>query len=100
MGREHPELPDLRVFTMMDWSEGSEVEGKTDMTQSVVDTSFEATPNATGFVEAMVRSFPSPHTTAEEPVFPRVPRSLSAPTRMWHCPQDRSPYKSSACQDL
>jgi hypothetical protein len=41
---------DLRVFETMDWSEGSEVEGNTDLTKSVIDEYYRGMPEALGFV--------------------------------------------------
>jgi hypothetical protein len=41
---------DLRVFETMDWSEGSEVEGNTDLPQSVIDMYYDGMPEAIGFV--------------------------------------------------
>jgi hypothetical protein len=41
---------DLKVFETMDWSEGSEVEGNTDLTQSVIDMYYDGMPGAIGFV--------------------------------------------------
>jgi hypothetical protein len=41
---------DLRVFETMDWSEGSEVEGNTDLTGQVVDQYYQGMPEAIGFL--------------------------------------------------
>jgi len=50
MAREQMNTLDLRVFETMDWSEGSEVEGNTDLTQKVIDMYFDGMPEAIGFV--------------------------------------------------
>jgi hypothetical protein len=41
---------DLQVFEIMDWSEGSQVEGNTDLTRDVVDKYYSGMPGAIGFV--------------------------------------------------
>jgi hypothetical protein len=50
MAREQMKTLDLRVFETMDWSEGSEVEGNTDLPQSVIDMYYSGMPEAIGFV--------------------------------------------------
>lgn len=50
MAREQMKILDLRVFETMDWSEGSEVEGNTDLTQPVIDMYYDGMPEAIGFV--------------------------------------------------
>ena len=50
MAREQMKTLDLRVFETMDWSQGDEVEGNTDLTQSVIDVYFDGMPEAIGFV--------------------------------------------------
>jgi hypothetical protein len=50
MAREQMKTLDLRVFETMDWSEGSEVEGNTDLTESVIDMYYKGMPEAIGFV--------------------------------------------------
>ncbi|MCC6398113.1 MAG: hypothetical protein IT282_13955 [Bacteroidetes bacterium] len=50
MAREQMKTLDLRVFETMDWSEGSEVEGNTDLPQSVIDMYYDGMPEAIGFV--------------------------------------------------
>lgn len=50
MAREQMKTLDLRVFETMDWSEGSEVEGNTDLPQSVIDMYYEGMPEAIGFI--------------------------------------------------
>jgi len=50
MARDQMTTLDLRVFETMDWSEGSEVEGNTDLTQPVIDMYFDGMPDAIGFV--------------------------------------------------
>jgi hypothetical protein len=48
---------DLRVFDIMDYSEGATVEGNTELTQEVVDDYFEGMPNALGFVNGYAPAF-------------------------------------------
>jgi hypothetical protein len=43
-------LLDLRVFEIMDYSEGATVEGNTELTEEVVDDYYEGMPDAIGFV--------------------------------------------------
>ncbi len=50
MANDQMKTLDLRVFETMDWSEGSEVEGNTDLTQSVIDMYYDGMPEAIGFV--------------------------------------------------
>jgi len=50
MAREQMKILDLRVFETMDWSEGSEVEGNTDLTEKVIDMYYKGMPEAIGFV--------------------------------------------------
>ncbi len=50
MAREQMKTLDLKVFETMDWSEGSEVEGNTDLTKSVIDMYYKGMPEAIGFV--------------------------------------------------
>jgi hypothetical protein len=50
MAREQMKVLDLRVFETMDWSEGSEVEGNTDLTQDIIDLYYDGMPEAIGFV--------------------------------------------------
>ena len=50
MTREQMKTLDLRVFETMDWSEGSEVEGNTDLTRSIMDQYTKGLPEAIGFV--------------------------------------------------
>lgn len=50
LAREQMKVLDLRVFETMDWSEGSEVEGNTDLTRSVMDQYYKGMPEAIGFV--------------------------------------------------
>jgi hypothetical protein len=50
MAREQMKTLDLRVFETMDWSEGSEVEGNTDLPKSIIDMYYEGMPEALGFV--------------------------------------------------
>jgi hypothetical protein len=50
MAREQMKILDLKVFETMDWSEGSEVEGNTDLTEKVIDMYYNGMPEAIGFV--------------------------------------------------
>lgn len=50
MAREQMKVLDLRVFETMDWSEGDETEGNTDLPQSVIDMYYDGMPEAIGFV--------------------------------------------------
>ncbi len=50
MAREQMKALDLRVFETMDWSEGSEFEGNTDLPRDVVDRYFGGMPGAIGFI--------------------------------------------------
>jgi len=50
IAREQMKILDLRVFETMDWSEGSEVEGNTDLPEDIVDTYYRSMPEAIGFV--------------------------------------------------
>lgn len=48
---------DLRVFEIMDYSEGATVEGNTELTRQVVDVYYERMPDAIGFVNGYAPSF-------------------------------------------
>ncbi|HUF09831.1 MAG TPA: hypothetical protein VMO47_10950 [Rhodothermales bacterium] len=48
---------DLRVFDIMDYSEGATVEGNTELTREVVDDYYEGMPNAIGFVNGYAPSY-------------------------------------------
>lgn len=50
MAREQMKTLDLRVFETMDWSEGSEVEGNTDLPRDIIDMYYQGMPGAIGFV--------------------------------------------------
>jgi hypothetical protein len=50
MARDQMKTLDLKVFETMDWSEGSEVEGNTDLTEKVIDMYYKGMPEAIGFV--------------------------------------------------
>jgi hypothetical protein len=50
IARDQMKILDLRVFETMDWSEGSEVEGNTDLTKAVADLYYDGMPEAIGFV--------------------------------------------------
>ncbi len=47
---------DLKVFEIMDYSEGVMVEGNSDLTRAVVDAFFRGMPGAIGFVNGYVQS--------------------------------------------
>jgi hypothetical protein len=55
--REMMELLDLRVFEIMDYSEGATVEGNTELTEEVVDVYYEGMPDAIGFVNGYAPAF-------------------------------------------
>ena len=55
--REMMDLLDLRVFEIMDYSEGATVEGNTDLTREVVDAYYAGLPGAIGFVNGYAPSF-------------------------------------------
>ncbi|MDH3251187.1 MAG: GxGYxYP family putative glycoside hydrolase, partial [Ignavibacteria bacterium] len=48
---------DLRVFEIMDYSEGATVEGNTELTRSVADAYYRGMPDAVGFVNGYAPSF-------------------------------------------
>jgi hypothetical protein len=50
MAREQMKVLDLNVFETMDWSEGDETEGNTDLPQSIIDMYYSGMPEAIGFV--------------------------------------------------
>jgi hypothetical protein len=50
MAREQMKTLDLRVFETMDWSEGDEVSGNTDLPAGIVDMYYDGMPEALGFV--------------------------------------------------
>ena len=50
MARDQMKTLDLRVFETMDWSEGDEVEGNTDLPKDVIDMYYDGMPEALGFV--------------------------------------------------
>lgn len=50
-------LLDLRVFEIMDYSEGATVEGNTELTQNVVDAYYEGMPDAIGFLNGYAPAF-------------------------------------------
>src|SRR5512139_2798808 len=49
-GRVIKKTMDLRVFETMDWSEGAETIGNTDLTKEVLDMYYDGMPEALGFV--------------------------------------------------
>jgi hypothetical protein len=55
--REMMELLDLRVFEIMDYSEGATVEGNTELTREVADAYYEGMPGAIGFVNGYAPAF-------------------------------------------
>jgi hypothetical protein len=55
--REMMDLLDLRVFEIMDYSEGATVEGNTELTKEVVDAYYEGMPDAIGFVNGYAPAF-------------------------------------------
>jgi len=57
LAREMTELLDLRVFEIMDYSEGATVEGNTELTEDVVDAYYAAFPKVLGFVNGYAPSF-------------------------------------------
>jgi len=48
---------DLRVFEIMDYSEGATVEGNTELTEKVVDAYYKGMPEAIGFINGYAPSF-------------------------------------------
>jgi hypothetical protein len=50
IARDQMKTMDLRVFETMDWSEGAEAIGNTDLTKEVLDMYYEGMPDALGFV--------------------------------------------------
>jgi hypothetical protein len=55
--REMMELLDLRVFEIMDYSEGATVEGNTELTEAVVEAYYAGMPEALGFVNGYAPAF-------------------------------------------
>ncbi len=55
--REMMKLLDLRVFEIMDYSEGATVEGNTELTQEVVEAYYAGMPEAIGFVNGYAPAF-------------------------------------------
>jgi hypothetical protein len=55
--REMMNLLDLRVFEIMDYSEGATVEGNTELTEEVVDAYFAGMPDVIGFVNGYAPAF-------------------------------------------
>lgn len=51
------DLLDLRVFEIMDYSEGATVEGNTELNRRVVDAYFDGMPDAIGFVNGYAPAF-------------------------------------------
>ena len=50
MANEQMKTLDLRVFETMDWSQGDEISGNTDLPKSILDKYFDGMPGAIGFV--------------------------------------------------
>ena len=50
MARDQMKQLDLRVFETMDWSEGDEVSGNTDLPKDIIDLYYDGMPEAIGFV--------------------------------------------------
>jgi hypothetical protein len=50
IARDQMKTLDLRVFETMDWSEGAEATGNTDLTKRVLDAYYNGMPEAIGFV--------------------------------------------------
>jgi hypothetical protein len=55
--REQMKVLDLRVFEIMDYSEGATVEGNTDLTKEVVDAYYKGMPEAIGFINGYAPSY-------------------------------------------
>ncbi len=55
--REMMDLLDLRVFEIMDYSEGATVEGNTELSEEVVDAYYTGMPGAIGFVNGYAPAF-------------------------------------------
>ncbi len=55
--RELMQQLDLRVFEIMDYSEGATVEGNTELTRRVVDAYYNGMPDAIGFVNGYAPAF-------------------------------------------
>jgi hypothetical protein len=50
MSREQMKELDLQVFETMDWSDGDEISGNTDLPKDIIDMYYEGLPEAIGFV--------------------------------------------------
>ncbi len=48
---------DLKVFEIMDYSEGATIEGNTELTKEVVDAYYKGMPNAIGFVNGYAPAY-------------------------------------------
>ncbi|MCK4336432.1 MAG: hypothetical protein KAX11_00725, partial [Candidatus Aminicenantes bacterium] len=55
--REMMEVLDLKVFEIMDYSEGATVEGNTELTREVVEAYYKGMPNALGFVNGYAPAY-------------------------------------------
>jgi len=57
MARDMMEQLDLKVFAVMDYSEGATVEGNTELTKEVVDAYYKNMPDAIGFVNGYAPAY-------------------------------------------
>ncbi|MDZ7386316.1 MAG: GxGYxYP family putative glycoside hydrolase [candidate division KSB1 bacterium] len=57
MAKDFMEKHDLRVFEIMDYSEGATVEGNTELTKEVVEAYYKGMPDAIGFVNGYAPSY-------------------------------------------
>lgn len=55
--RQLMETLDLRIFEIMDYSEGATVEGNTELTREVVDSYYQGMPEAIGFVNGYAPAY-------------------------------------------
>ncbi len=55
--KDYMEKHDLRVFEIMDYSEGATVEGNTELTKEVVEAYYQGMPDALGFVNGYAPSY-------------------------------------------
>lgn len=55
--KEYMDILDLKVFEIMDYSEGATVEGNTELTREVVDAYYQGMPNAIGFINGYAPSY-------------------------------------------
>jgi hypothetical protein len=57
LAQKQMEILDLKVFEIMDYSEGATVEGNTELTRQVVDAYYKGMPNAIGFLNGYAPAF-------------------------------------------